>query len=94
MATTLDEEYRKTLKEFATGAQVANEAFSLTTIRVVASNIDGDEDIWTLTAEEAEKRARKYRMVSAYAARGAAICDDRAKEARGELAQAMLVVQP
>ena len=76
MASTLDDEFRKVMKDFAAGASVANERYALTTIRVVAANMDGDEDIWTLTPAEAEKRQRKYLMISAYALRGAALCED------------------
>jgi len=79
MATTLDDEYRKTLAEFARGANGANETFALNTIRIVSANLDGDADIWTLSAAEAEERAKRYRLISAYALRGAAICDDHAK---------------
>lgn len=76
MATTLDDEFRKTMAEFAQGAEAANERFSLTTVRIVATNIDSDEEIWSLTAAEAEKRGRKFRLIAAYALRGAALCDD------------------
>lgn len=85
MATTLDEEFRKTMAEFAAGANGANERFSLNTVRLVADNIDADQEVWTLTADEAEKRARKYRLISAYAARGAAICDEHADDMRASL---------
>jgi hypothetical protein len=82
---TLDEEFRKTLRDHAAGASGANERFALTTVRLVADNIDGDVEIWTFTAQEAEARARKYRLVAAYALRGAAICEDHANDARVEL---------
>jgi hypothetical protein len=88
---TLDEEFRKTMAEFGAGASVANERFSLNSVRLVAANVDGDADIWTLSAEEAASRAKKYRLMGAYALRGAAVCDERAAEARGEN---MLVVHP
>jgi hypothetical protein len=84
MASTLDDEFRKTLRDFATGASGANEQYALTTIRVVAANIDGDTDVWTLTAAEAESRARKYRLAAAYALRGAAICDEHADDVRAD----------
>jgi hypothetical protein len=74
--TTLDEEFRKTLRDHAPNAGIANERYALNTIRIVSTNIDGDEEIWNLSAAEAESRARKYRLVAAYALRGAAICDD------------------
>lgn len=76
MASTLDDEYRKMLKDFAAGASVANERYALTTIRVVAANMDGDADVWTLDAAEAERRGNKFRLMAAYALRGAAICDE------------------
>jgi hypothetical protein len=79
MATTLDEEFRKVLRDHAAGANKANERYALNTIRIVAANMDGDEEIWTLSPEDAEKRARKYRLMAAYALRGAAICDDHAQ---------------
>ena len=79
MATTLDEEFRKTLRDHAQTATGANERYALTTVRLVAANIDGDDDVWTLTAQEAEARARKYRLIAAYALRGAAFCDDHVK---------------
>lgn len=82
MSTTLDDEYRKTLTEFANGASAANEPFALTSVRIVGNNIDGDADVWLLSSAEAEARARKFRLVAAYALRGAAVCDDRAAEAR------------
>lgn len=81
MATTLDEEFRKTLRDHAQ-ATSANERFALTTIRVVATNVDADEELWTMSAAEADKRARKYRLMAAYALRGAAICDDRVDAAQ------------
>ena len=76
MASTLDDEFRKTMKDFAAGASVANERYALTTIRVVAANVDGDEDVWTLDTVEADRRASKYRLIAAHALRGAAICDE------------------
>ena len=84
MASALDDEFRKTMRDFAAGASGANEPYALTTIRVVSANIDGDADVWTLTAAEAESRARKYRMLSAYALRGAAICDEHADAVRAD----------
>jgi radical SAM superfamily enzyme with C-terminal helix-hairpin-helix motif len=87
MATTLDEEFRKTMAEFAAGATVANERFSLTSVRIVATNIDADAEVWSLTAAEAEKRARKYRLVAAYALRGAALCDDHVSEMQAMVAE-------
>jgi hypothetical protein len=84
MATTLDEEFQKVLRDHAAGASRANERFALTTVRIVSTNIDGDEEIWNLSAAEAESRARKYRLAAAYALRGAAICDDRANEATAQ----------
>jgi len=84
MASTLDDEFRKTLRDFGAGAGGANESYALTTIRIVAANIDGDEDVWTLTAAEAEARSRKYRLMAAYALRGAAICDDHADSVDNE----------
>jgi len=78
MASTLDDEYRKMMRDFAAGASGANEPYALTTIRVVAANMDSDADVWTLTAAEAESRARKYRLMAAYALRGAVICDEHA----------------
>ncbi len=90
MASTLDDEFKKTMRDFAAGANGANEPFALTTIRVVAANMDSDADVWTLTTAEAESRARKYRLLSAYALRGAAICDDHAKaHASPDLATAL-----
>jgi hypothetical protein len=80
--TTLDDEYKKTLAEFA-HAESANERYAQNTVKLVAAQMDGDEEVWGLSAEEAEKRARKYRLISAYALRGAAVCDDWAEEARG-----------
>lgn len=88
MATTLDDEFKKALRDHAHGANGANERYSLTTVRIVAANIDGDDEVWTLSAEEAEKRAAKFRLIAAYSLRGAAICDDRAKEAREQESQA------
>ena len=84
MASTLDDEYRKSMSRFAADTIMASEPYALTTIRVVAENIDGDEDVWNLTAAEAESRARKYRMISAYALRGAAHCDDHAADVGNE----------
>jgi len=84
MASTLDDEYRKMMRDFAAGANGANEPYALTTIRVVAANMDSDADVWTLTAQEAEARGRKYRLMAAYALRGAAICDDHADDVRAE----------
>lgn len=72
------------MKRFAANTIAASEPYALTTIRVVAENIDGDEEIWTLTAAEAESRARKYRMVAAHALRGAALCDDHADSVANE----------
>ena len=89
--TTLDEEFRKTMAEFGAGASAANERFALTSVRIVAANVDGDVDIWTLSSDEAASRARTYRLMGAYALRGAAVCDERAAEARGDIAS---VVQP
>ena len=88
---TLDEEFRKTMSEFGAGASAANERFALNSVRIVAANVDADADVWMLSADEAASRARKYRLMGAYALRGAAVCDERAAEARGEN---MLVVQP
>lgn len=85
MATTLDEEFRKTLRDHAAGAGTANERFALTTVRLVSDNIDADAEVWTLSAAEAESRARKYRLAAAYALRGAAICDDHVEEVRAVL---------
>jgi hypothetical protein len=82
MATTLDDEFRRTMKDHAAGATGANEPYALTTIRVVAHNIDGDEEIWNLTSAEAEKRARRYRLIAAHALQGAALCDDHADAVR------------
>lgn len=94
MATTLDDEFRKTLAEFAPGAERANERYALTTVRIVAANIDEDADVWTMTSDEAEKRARKFRLMAAYALRGAAICDDHAKaHASPDLATAIAAVR-
>lgn len=91
--TTLDEEYRKALAEFATGATGANERYSLNTVRIVAENIDGDAEVWTLSAAEAETRARKFRLAATYALRGAAICDERANEARASEQQLRAFLQ-
>lgn len=78
MATTLDEEFRKTLKDHAAGASGVSEGYALASIRAVSINMDGDDEIWTLTAAEAEKRARKYRLIAAYALRGAVVCENHA----------------
>jgi hypothetical protein len=85
--TTLDEEFRKTMRDHAAGAPGANERFALTTVRLMADSIDGDAEIWTLTAQEAESRARRYRMVAAYALQGAALCDDHGNDMRVVMAQ-------
>jgi hypothetical protein len=87
MATTLDEEFQKTLQEFA-HADGANARYSLATVRLVAESIDGDADIWSMSADEADRLARRYRLMAAYSARGAAICDDRVAEARADQEQA------
>lgn len=84
MASTLDDEYRKMMKAFAAGASAANEQYVLNTIKLAAATIDGDEDVWTLTAAEAEKRQRKYLMVAAHALRGAAICEDHVADVGNE----------
>ena len=84
MATTLDEEFRKTMREFGAGASVANERYCLNTVRIVSTNIDEDERIWTLTGAEAESRAKKFRLMGVCSLRAAAICDERAAEAREE----------
>jgi hypothetical protein len=88
MATTLDDEFKMALRDHAHGANGANERYVLSTVRIVSANIDGDEEIWNLSAAEAEKRAAKFRLMAAYSLRGAAICDDRAKEAREQETQA------
>ncbi len=92
--TTLDEEFRKTLKDFAAGAKLVDEPYVLATVRLVADRIDGDEEVWTLTSEEAEKRAGKYRLIAAYAARGAALCDDHANDVRAEPIALQALLQP
>lgn len=84
MASTLDDEFRKTMRDFAAGANGANERFSLASIRTISTNMDSDEEVWTLTAAEAEKRGGRYRLIAAYALRGAAICDDHADDVRAE----------
>lgn len=83
MGTTLDDEFKKTLAEFR-HAESANERYAQNTVKIVAAQMDGDDEVWNLSASEAESRARKYRLIAAHAARGAALCDDRAEEARKE----------
>lgn len=75
---TLDDEFKKTLAEHARGVAKVDEGFAFATVRLMVDSIDSEEEIWTLTAAEAEKRARKLRMVAAHSLRVAAICDEHA----------------
>lgn len=86
--TTLDVQFRKVLRDHAQVAG-ASERFALTSVRLLATNLDVDTDVDALTSDDADRRARRYRLIAAYALRGASICDDHADSVREPIASCL-----